>query len=1208
MATPPRHLRSGPVARGGTLLLCSEIPLGVKFASSVLFAALARRTVYAKRIVFPIPYSRLFPVIRASASGLHDRKFLLGSRRRRAVQAPICSIKRMDVINKSCASEVFYNSRSARHPQALVFQRFPVHRPPSSSGTATSQDIATTAASTHNLAQHSRLQKVMMKSSVVVLSVAFLMLLGVACVVIANRTEPASDDKPAPGAFLNNAPRMVTGGSTNVGLATGLIAPNNKAPGEHQGVLGALFRNTKAPRGFSKDYVCTTDSCTKEGERLASLVDPALSPCDNFYDYTCATWAEEHPVPRGADRVSYRSSLVDYVEKRLDEIVRAELRKVLSMPLAFNFLSSHVKAILMRNACMEVERLNDRGLSPLREVLQTLHLPEWPTVKIEFDGSQIEDVAGALGSRLGLFPLASVDVVRDPERPDKFLIALDDPSREVFRRGAFLRNEREALEYESLVRKAFDKLGNPALSDLLGSAVLGLEDEISQALGPTMQPEDRVNLFGKMSVADLPTCSKFRWLKFLNRTMEKVRPVHRDNNVLVRNLPYLKKLVEILEGRQRRTIINYLGLKALLVFSPLLPTNTEGAIAGLYGRLLTGRAPQQLPRWRLCLRAAEDAMPFAFLSMYHNVFVKEHNVLQLRASLSKMKDLLGASLEDITWLSSRDTPKALDKLKRVDFVEFFPGWVMSEEERNVFYESLDDPSREVFRRGAFLRNEREALEYESLVRKAFDKLGNPALSDLLGSAVLGLEDEISQALGPTMQPEDRVNLFGKMSVADLPTCSKFRWLKFLNRTMEKVRPVHRDNNVLVRNLPYLKKLVEILEGRQRRTIINYLGLKALLVFSPLLPTNTEGAIAGLYGRLLTGRAPQQLPRWRLCLRAAEDAMPFAFLSMYHNVFVKEHNVLQLRASLSKMKDLLGASLEDITWLSSRDTPKALDKLKRVDFVEFFPGWVMSEEERNVFYESVRDVPVGNLLRSVMSAKTAHIDNRFRRLLYNPKHVGWFGSVFDVHVTYDPQNNTLYVPMAMFAEPMGFDSTETPLYIPRVLADMAHKLMGVVTGLGSLYDGNNGVGSWWTLGTADVYSNYSRCLSRQYNASLDFGKAAKHYSAKTVESNVRDNAALPFLQKMFTQHLRERGIKGNFMLPNLANVTKMQLFYIAFAMGFCENSNDGFVQTHIKTSTEALARHRVNIPLWNIDGFGDAFRCIKGSAMNPRQKCKFWRFQ
>ncbi|KAK8758639.1 hypothetical protein V5799_003729 [Amblyomma americanum] len=150
------------------------------------------------------------------------------------------------------------------------------------------------------------------------------------------------------------------------------------------------------------------------------------------------------------------------------------------MPLAFNFLSSHVKAILMRNACMEVERLEDRGLGPLREVLQSLHLAEWPTVKIDFNESLIERVAGALGSRLGVFPLSSVDVDRDPDNPAQFVITLDEPSREVFRRGYFLHSERELLEYEAVTRKAFDKLSNPALSDLLGSAVLGLEDEISQ--------------------------------------------------------------------------------------------------------------------------------------------------------------------------------------------------------------------------------------------------------------------------------------------------------------------------------------------------------------------------------------------------------------------------------------------------------------------------------------------------------------------------------------------------------------------------------------------------------------------------------------------------------------------------------------------------------------------------------------------------------
>ncbi|KAH8042687.1 hypothetical protein HPB51_025319 [Rhipicephalus microplus] len=495
--------------------------------------------------------------------------------------------------------------------QPPLFQRVPVYGPTSSSteGVTVAHETAVSNASTHNLALQAGLQKVMLKSSVVVLSVAFVALLGVACVIIANRTVV---NKPHAQKF--------------------------------HGVLGAAyFNNSILPRG----------------ERLAGLVDPVLSPCDNFYEYACATWAEEHPVPRGAQKVSYQSTIINYVEKKLDDIVRAELRKVVSMPMAFNFLSSHVKAILMRNACMEVDRLNDRGLGPLREVLQTLHLTEWPTVKIDFNDSLIERVAGALGSRLGVFPLARVDVDRDPDNPSKFIITLDEPSREVVRRGYLLHSERDLMEYETVTRKAFDKLQNPALSDLLGSAVLGLEDEISQ----------------------------LHWLHFLNNTMEKVRPVHRSQVIVVRNMPFIKKLAGILEGRQRRTIVNYLGLKALLVFSPLLPPNSEGAVATLLGRLLTGRTPDQLPRWRLCLRAAEDAMPFAFLGMYHDVFVKEHNVLQLRASLSKMKDLLAASLEDVVWLNSKDAPRALDKLKRLDFVEFFPAWVMSEEERNVFYEA-----------------------------------------------------------------------------------------------------------------------------------------------------------------------------------------------------------------------------------------------------------------------------------------------------------------------------------------------------------------------------------------------------------------------------------------------------------------------------------------------------------------------------------------
>ncbi|KAL3244361.1 hypothetical protein MRX96_018976 [Rhipicephalus microplus] len=174
---------------------------------------------------------------------------------------------------------------TAPQVQPPLFQRVPVYGPTSSSteGVTVAHETAVSNASTHNLALQTGLQKVMLKSSVVVLSVAFVALLGVACVIIANRMHPTSAH-PA---------RVVGAGMTQ--RATDAI-----------------------------ETIAEPSQGVPIGERLAGLVDPVLSPCDNFYEYTCATWAEEHPVPRGAQKVSYQSTIINYVEKKLDDIVRGE--------------------------------------------------------------------------------------------------------------------------------------------------------------------------------------------------------------------------------------------------------------------------------------------------------------------------------------------------------------------------------------------------------------------------------------------------------------------------------------------------------------------------------------------------------------------------------------------------------------------------------------------------------------------------------------------------------------------------------------------------------------------------------------------------------------------------------------------------------------------------------------------------------------------
>src|SRR5690606_21588365 len=126
---------------------------------------------------------------------------------------------------------------------------------------------------------------------------------------------------------------------------------------------------------------------------------------------------------------------------------------------------------------------------------------------------------------------------------------------------------------------------------------------------------------------------------------------------------------------------------------------------------------------------------------------------------------------------------------------------------------------------------------------------------------------------------------------------------------------------------------------------------------------------------------QDVPRWKQCLRATDSVMPFAFLSLYHESFAKRQDISVLRSSLSLLRHQMFVTVEDTKIFSSIDTPMIRDRLKKTTWIELYPGWLMSEEEQNVFYEAVRDIPTGNVLRAVLKAREAHMTDQFMQLLH-----------------------------------------------------------------------------------------------------------------------------------------------------------------------------------------------------------------------------------
>lgn len=99
-------------------------------------------------------------------------------------------------------------------------------------------------------------------------------------------------------------------------------------------------------------------------------MDETVDPCEDFYQFTCGNWGDEHPRPDSV--TSY-----DWFSEKQGKILR-QVRTFLQQNSSENDPKAVVKTRTMYKACMDEQKLDDLEMTPIIKYFREFKLPLYP--------------------------------------------------------------------------------------------------------------------------------------------------------------------------------------------------------------------------------------------------------------------------------------------------------------------------------------------------------------------------------------------------------------------------------------------------------------------------------------------------------------------------------------------------------------------------------------------------------------------------------------------------------------------------------------------------------------------------------------------------------------------------------------------------------------------------------------------------------------
>jgi putative endopeptidase len=389
-----------------------------------------------------------------------------------------------------------------------------------------------------------------------------------------------------------------------------------------------------------------TSSSSKIGFDV-SLIDKDLDPCNDFYEYACAGWKKNNPVP--ADLPVY-GRFTELYERNL-QISREILEG--AAPGKAGRSANEQKIGDFYASCMDEDAINKAGISPLN--------PHFALINGLKSKAGLTELLAQL-KRRGIPSFFVFGSQQDDKDSNSVIAVFSQSGLGLPNRDYYLGDEQNFKDlrekYVAYMTKMFTLAGNTeAEAAQQAKTVMEIETTLAQdSFGPA-DIRDSLKTYNPMTVHQLQKLTSAvdfkRYLRAVGAMGVKKLNVTAPS--------YWKGFQKVIDTRSLDDIKTYLRWRALNASAILLAKPFDDTRFDFFGKALNGQQEQR-PRWKRCINSVDGSLGEA-LGM---VYVEKTFGADGKARMMKMIDHLQQSLEEdidqLDWMTPATKKRAKEKL------------------------------------------------------------------------------------------------------------------------------------------------------------------------------------------------------------------------------------------------------------------------------------------------------------------------------------------------------------------------------------------------------------------------------------------------------------------------------------------------------------------------------------------------------------------